>query len=162
MEEAVIGLSFVSVAILLISLLSFLVLRLFYVPIIARWISYALGLSLSLGVCIFVVFLRFNLVSSDSLFVSIFIGILVCVNFVVLPVFYFVDKKRAISGSSTRIPEKALHSLAIFGGAVGAVASQRVFRHKTKKRPFQVVTWVAIFSSMVIYYLVWRSIVAEG
>ena len=35
-----------------------------------------------------------------------------------------------------RTPERVLLSLAFFGGSAGAKLAQRVFRHKTRKRPF--------------------------
>ncbi|MES1990722.1 MAG: DUF1294 domain-containing protein [Pseudomonadota bacterium] len=36
-----------------------------------------------------------------------------------------------------RLPEKTLLTLAAIGGALGAFAGQRVFRHKTRKEPFR-------------------------
>lgn len=36
-----------------------------------------------------------------------------------------------------RVPEKTLLTLAAIGGAFGAFAGQRVFRHKTRKEPFR-------------------------
>jgi len=36
-----------------------------------------------------------------------------------------------------RVPEKTLLTLAAIGGAFGAFAGQRVFRHKTQKEPFR-------------------------
>ncbi|MGV8998173.1 MAG: DUF1294 domain-containing protein [Parvibaculaceae bacterium] len=55
-----------------------------------------------------------------------------------------------------RVSEKTLLTLAAVGGAFGALAGQRVFRHKTQKEPFRTylygwvvfnaVFWVAMMS----------------
>ncbi|UIJ70311.1 DUF1294 domain-containing protein [Aurantimonas sp. HBX-1] len=46
------------------------------------------------------------------------------------------DKAMAIEGRR-RVPERRLLGLALIGGSVGAVAAQRVLRHKTRKEPFR-------------------------
>ena len=46
-------------------------------------------------------------------------------------VIYWADKKRAVN-HQWRIPEAVLLSLAFFGGAFGAFAAMRIFRHKTR------------------------------
>ncbi|HEX2020708.1 MAG TPA: DUF1294 domain-containing protein [Aurantimonas sp.] len=46
------------------------------------------------------------------------------------------DKAMAIGGRR-RLPEQRLLGLALLGGSVGAVAAQRVLRHKTQKEPFR-------------------------
>jgi uncharacterized membrane protein YsdA (DUF1294 family) len=47
--------------------------------------------------------------------------------------------KRQEKKQKRRIPEKRLHILALIGGTVGALLGQLTFRHKTKKKRFQVV-----------------------
>jgi uncharacterized membrane protein YsdA (DUF1294 family) len=47
-----------------------------------------------------------------------------------------IDKDRA-ERERQRLPENHLLLLALFGGAVGAVAGQQFFRHKTRKQPFR-------------------------
>ena len=45
------------------------------------------------------------------------------------------DKDQARQGAH-RIPENTLLTLALLGGAIGTVAAQQAFRHKTRKQPF--------------------------
>lgn len=59
---------------------------------------------------------------------------LVAINLVTFAAFG-LDKRRAEAGA-WRIPERRLLGLAAAGGGLGAVAAQRVFRHKTRKEPF--------------------------
>lgn len=49
---------------------------------------------------------------------------------------YGLDKRRAQAGDR-RISERTLHRLALMGGWPGALAAQRVFRHKTQKVGFR-------------------------
>lgn len=56
---------------------------------------------------------------------------------------YGYDKWRAGAGGF-RVPENALHILALAGGSPGALLGQRVFRHKTSKQPFQTVFWLIL------------------
>ncbi len=51
---------------------------------------------------------------------------------------YGWDKHQA-KKQKRRIPEKRLHILALIGGTPGALLGQLTFRHKTKKKRFQVV-----------------------
>jgi uncharacterized membrane protein YsdA (DUF1294 family) len=53
---------------------------------------------------------------------------------------YGHDKRQAGVGGR-RVPERTLHALALLGGWPGALAGQRVFRHKTRKMPFLVTFW---------------------
>lgn len=69
---------------------------------------------------------------------------LLSLNLIVVPLLYWWDKRVAVRGVGLRIPEAALHSFAFLGGAFGALLSQRLLRHKTRKAGFAVVTWVAL------------------
>lgn len=53
---------------------------------------------------------------------------------------YAMDKSAA-SNDRWRTPESTLHLLGLAGGWPGALIAQRMLRHKSKKRPFQVVFW---------------------
>ena len=70
---------------------------------------------------------------------------------------YGIDKIQA-RNDGFRTPEVTLHLLALVGGSPGALAGQRVFRHKTRKVPFQVVFWitVAVQVAIVAVYLALR------
>lgn len=67
---------------------------------------------------------------------------------------YGYDKSIAGSGA-TRVPEKALLALALFGGTFGALAGMKVFRHKTTKESFQaklVVVLIVQIVLVVVYF----------
>jgi len=56
---------------------------------------------------------------------------------------YGLDKSAARNGR-WRTKESTLHMLALVGGWPGALLAQRVYRHKSKKREFQVVFWAIV------------------
>ncbi|WP_220254358.1 DUF1294 domain-containing protein [Vreelandella rituensis] len=58
-------------------------------------------------------------------------------------VMYALDKSAARRGA-WRIAEKTLHITDLIGGWPGALVAQRVFRHKTRKQPFQSIFWTAV------------------
>lgn len=58
----------------------------------------------------------------------------IAINFAAFAAFG-IDKARAETGSR-RISEAALLNLAFFGGIGGAYAGRSLFRHKTRKQPF--------------------------
>lgn len=62
---------------------------------------------------------------------------------------YFYDKSVA-GGSAARVPEAALHLLAAVGGSPAALAAQQVLRHKTAKRPFQILFWSIVGGQILI------------
>jgi uncharacterized membrane protein YsdA (DUF1294 family) len=57
--------------------------------------------------------------------------------------FYGWDKRRA-RREEWRIAESTLHLLELLGGWPGALVAQRLFRHKTRKIPFQIVFWLIV------------------
>lgn len=63
--------------------------------------------------------------------------------------FYGFDKRRAQSGGR-RVPEAVLHALTAAGGAVGAFAAMRYFRHKTIKGSFRVVFWALVVFQVAV------------
>lgn len=56
---------------------------------------------------------------------------------------YAIDKSAA-RGDRRRISERTLHAFSLVGGWPGALMAQRLLRHKTKKRSFQIVFWLTV------------------
>ncbi|MCB5208146.1 DUF1294 domain-containing protein [Methylovorus mays] len=56
---------------------------------------------------------------------------------------YAIDKSAA-RHHRQRTAENTLHLLALLGGWPGALAGQRLFRHKTAKRSFMIIFWVTV------------------
>ena len=70
--------------------------------------------------------------------------------------FYFgYDKHQAIHRKS-RIPEIFLHGLTLVGGSGGALLGQLTFRHKTRKRTFQIVFLSIIILQIAVLYGCWN------
>ena len=65
---------------------------------------------------------------------------------------YWIDKNAA-RHNRWRIPENNLHLLALLGGWPGALAAQRVFRHKSAKASFQTLFWVTVVLNC--FALIW-------
>jgi uncharacterized membrane protein YsdA (DUF1294 family) len=57
---------------------------------------------------------------------------------------FSIDKRRAENGA-WRIPERTLLTFAFYGGSLGALLGQQVFRHKTRKEPFR--TYLLVIAS---------------
>lgn len=53
------------------------------------------------------------------------------------------DKRQSTIPGAPRIAERTLIGLALFGGALGALLGQQLFRHKTQKQPFRTLLWLA-------------------
>jgi uncharacterized membrane protein YsdA (DUF1294 family) len=58
--------------------------------------------------------------------------------------------KRRVEKERRRLPEAHLLLLALFGGALGAVLGQQVFRHKTLKQPFRALLIGAIIINIAV------------
>lgn len=96
--------------------------------------------------------------TAASLIFLALLGVLAAVG--VLPVFvvvatvlmslfafalYRADKSAAIQGAR-RTPESTLQVASLLGGWPGALIAQRVYRHKTRKQPFQTVFWITVLT----------------
>lgn len=62
---------------------------------------------------------------------------------------YGLDKWLAVNGSR-RVPENALHFLALLGGWPGALLGRWQFRHKTKKTSLLISFWLVVVLHVVI------------
>ncbi len=80
--------------------------------------------------------------------------IIVLINIVTFCVFWW-DKDAARAGD-WRVPENRLLGLALIGGSLGAVAAQKILRHKTRKEPFR--TQLRLIVALhAIAFLAWLS-----
>ena len=66
-------------------------------------------------------------------------GIMSLLTFIV-----YAWDKTAAKRDVRRVPEKYLHLLALFCGWPGAVLAQRLIRHKSSKRRFQLIFWLSV------------------
>jgi uncharacterized membrane protein YsdA (DUF1294 family) len=92
------------------------------------------------------------LMALGLLFMMQEIALWVLVSYLILSlltfVLYGIDKRNAIK-ELWRISEKTLQVFALLGGWPGALLAQQAFRHKTQKRSFIFVLWLAIFINVV-------------
>src|SRR5262245_60403182 len=72
---------------------------------------------------------------------------------------YGWDKRRARLKEARpevqRVPELALHGLALAGGSPAAFVAMRLFRHKTVKGGFRALFWVIVVAQLVL--LIWAA-----
>ena len=67
------------------------------------------------------------------------------------------DKRKA-KKEDWRVSEATLLTMSFIGGAVGTFMGMFRFRHKTRKRSFQVIVVVGLFASFIIYWFELRAI----
>jgi len=72
-----------------------------------------------------------------------------------------IDKWRA-ERQHARLPEAHLLLLALLGGALGAVAGQQFFRHKTRKQPFRTLLMGAVLVNLAVAAVVLSPEVREA
>ena len=65
---------------------------------------------------------------------------------------YGYDKSIAGRGV-TRVPEVVLHLLTALGGTIGTFAGMQIFRHKTRKKSFQLVFWAIVAVQVILIVL---------
>ena len=68
-------------------------------------------------------------------------------------ILYWVDKRAAKNGTQ-RTPESTLQLLSLAGGWPGGLFAQRVIRHKSTKKSFQLVYWLTIFLNVTILFAI--------
>lgn len=65
--------------------------------------------------------------------------------------------KWAAPRERTRVPERRLHTFALIGGSPAALLAQRVLRHKSVKRSFQVVLWaILVIQFALVCWYIWQ------
>jgi uncharacterized membrane protein YsdA (DUF1294 family) len=87
------------------------------------------------------------------LFAAVFLGALNLATFVI-----FGWDKAAAADRRSRVPERALLTLAALGGSPGALLARPVFRHKTRKQPFSAWLLLIVFvqaAALVAGLAVW-------
>jgi len=67
------------------------------------------------------------------------------------------DKRRA-KKDEWRVSEATLLIISFIGGAIGMFLGMFRFRHKTRKRLFQVIAVFGLITSFIIYWFQWRAI----
>ena len=137
--------------------------NLVFKPLTSRWFVIGLCTSITLGFLLFLALIHFNVmaVTKASVEYALFSALgtwllgLIPLNLLVLPAFYWWDKRIASNGSETtlRIPENAFHALTFIGGYLGAWIGQTRFHHKVSKQSFQVKHYVICALSIVLYAL---------
>lgn len=85
---------------------------------------------------------------------AVAVAILVLMSLIAF-VLYRADKAAAIQGT-WRTPESTLQVVSVLGGWPGALIAQRVYRHKTRKQPFQTVFWLTVVANCAL--LAWMAI----
>lgn len=76
-----------------------------------------------------------------TLFATLYLAVLNLATFVI----FGFDKAAAadkVNRGRSRVPERALLTLAALGGSPGALLARPVFRHKTRKQPFS--AWLTL------------------
>lgn len=79
----------------------------------------------------------------------------------VIAFFAFGWDKRAAERHQSRISERSLLVLALFG-AFGAWLGQQVFRHKTRKQPFATLLVGAVLVNLMVIGLVLAPVIGLG
>jgi uncharacterized membrane protein YsdA (DUF1294 family) len=80
--------------------------------------------------------------------VTTFVAVALAVMNVATFLIFGWDKLAAAEGRS-RVPERALLTLAALGGSPGALLARPVFRHKTRKQPFSAWLMLIVFLQVV-------------
>ena len=93
----------------------------------------------------------------DELKIYFLILYLTAINFTIGSL-YFWDKIIA-NTKITRVPEIILQTLALLGGSPMALISQKLFRHKTSKKSFQLIYWLIVLLQVgIIWYILFHKL----
>lgn len=106
-----------------------------------------------LKLCVFVLLCAMPVYGLASLWITqgtMIPAIVLVVMSLLAFVLYRSDKRQAGSGGQ-RTSENVLHTVELLGGWPGALLAQQMFRHKTRKVPFQVVFWVIVLAHQAFW-----------
>ena len=130
-------------------------------PLTAKWFTLGISVSVTAGHLLFIGLAHFNFINIDKppfeLFILASLGTwilsLIPLNFIVLPILYWRDKRIASKGAGDklRIPENAFHALTFSGGYIGAWIGQSQFNHKVSKKSFQIKHYAVCVVSICLY-----------
>jgi len=81
---------------------------------------------------------------------------LILINVLALMIMWW-DKRRA-RNDGWRVSEVTLLGIGFIGGAIGLIIGMFLFRHKTEKKLFQVITIIGLVISLFIYWVEFRAI----
>lgn len=81
------------------------------------------------------------------LYLEIYLLIINLISFIT----FFIDKRKSIK-NKWRIRENTLHLLSFVGGVYGSIVAMLLFRHKTKKPKFCIITAIALVINIFIVY----------
>jgi uncharacterized membrane protein YsdA (DUF1294 family) len=76
---------------------------------------------------------------------------LIMINFISFALFY-ADKQKS-KNNRWRIKENTLHAVGFMGGIIGSIAAMILFRHKTKKPKFIIITIIALLFNILMAYI---------
>ncbi len=76
--------------------------------------------------------------SQPAIIISLILH-LIFINFVTFMA--YASDKKAARNRSWRIPERTMHAFMFVGGTLGAIAGQKLLRHKTRKKNFRLKFW---------------------
>jgi uncharacterized membrane protein YsdA (DUF1294 family) len=72
-------------------------------------------------------------------------------------VIYGWDKRQSRRHEARRVRERTLHTLELLGGWPGGIAARRLWRHKTVKLRFRIMSWLIITLHLAaIAALIWH------
>ncbi|MBM4074926.1 MAG: DUF1294 domain-containing protein [Planctomycetes bacterium] len=112
-----------------------------------RWLTFASILWLMIAISLLVAVLIRKGIRLSAFFAIYLVLTIGCS--IVAFVLYGVDKRKAVR-DRPRISERTLHVIALIGGWPGAYLGSRVFRHKSSKMSFRVVSWVIVVIHLLI------------
>lgn len=129
------------------------ILKLFFAVTTAKWLAHTTVITYVLGFILAISIHQGTPQTQGHLPYLIVLAMVAVINFVTTPLLYWLDKRFSAKPEHSRIPENVLHTLAFLGGGFSAAIAQRVFRHKTQKKSFKIITPIAILFTIFIFYV---------